>query len=242
MPLSAIQLIYLYSFKQKKSIGSETDAYKYLVESRGNKKSPGPLSFHLSAVSSPGLLPRYVKYTGSTNSRLTIYYVKAPEEKVCFFPKGFFFPSGFFRNSEIGFHWVEAMTNARVVNAFTERPVHAHLRSGLVVGVMGERGGETSVRSISRPQTKNGERWFPKGDTVHSSVNEGEQTKTIKDCFLFTLVKPLISSTSSTNDFALLFRDKTEAARGEFLYFTTSHSYLLISARILLFLPVTMDD
>lgn len=107
---------------------------------------------------------------------------------------------------------------------------------------MGERGGETSDRSISRPQTRNGERWFPKGDTVHSSVNEGEQTKTIKDRLLFTVVKPLTSSTSSTNDFALLFRDKTEAARGEFLYLTTSHSYLLISARILLFLPVTMED
>ena len=45
----------------------------------------------------------------------------ALEEKVCFFPWGFFFPSGFIKSSAIGFHWVETMINARVVNASVEQ-------------------------------------------------------------------------------------------------------------------------
>lgn len=64
-----------------------------------------------------GLLPRCDK-GGFWQFQTYILPCQEPQRKKCaFFPRGFFFPGGFIQSSGIGFHWVEAMTNARLMNA-----------------------------------------------------------------------------------------------------------------------------
>lgn len=106
-------------------IGSESNVWEYLAESGATKLS-GPLSSHLLVLCSPGLLPRYIK-VDSSSSRLTSYHLGAPEKKCAFSPRSFFFPSGFIESSGIGFHWIEAIANARVMLRLA-RPGHSHTR------------------------------------------------------------------------------------------------------------------
>ena len=99
-------------------IDSENDVWEYLAEFR-TRKSHWDLFFFLSFSSVFFRFASQMWWRWFQWFQTYILPCEEPRRKkrAFFFLRGFFFPSGFNESSGVGFHWVQAMTNAKVMNA-----------------------------------------------------------------------------------------------------------------------------